>query len=150
MFGRAAVAPVCADPAASGASAAGAVRSQDLRVTGAGSDALRPMCKAYRTAVCEYRDMNRRRFLQAGPALQRDLHGFDTTILDEPGRVESPDFRSYYRAWFWSEMPNGDPDATGLACPTSGQAKACPTLPPCASTYFSLCTNMPPEPQQGS
>jgi arylsulfatase A-like enzyme len=45
---------------------------------------------------------------------QRDLHGFDTTILDESGRVESPDFRSDYRAWFWSEMPNGDPDATGL------------------------------------
>jgi arylsulfatase A-like enzyme len=45
---------------------------------------------------------------------QRSLHGFDTTILDESGRVESPDFRSDYRSWFWSETPTGDPDAAGL------------------------------------
>ncbi|HYW44745.1 MAG TPA: arylsulfatase [Bryobacteraceae bacterium] len=45
---------------------------------------------------------------------QRALHGFDRTLLDESGRVESADFRSDYRAWFWSEFPDGDPDATGL------------------------------------
>jgi arylsulfatase len=45
---------------------------------------------------------------------QRALHGFHQTILDESGRVESVDFRSDYRSWFWSEMPSGDPDATGL------------------------------------
>ena len=44
---------------------------------------------------------------------QRALHGFDQTILDESGRVESPDFRSDYRSWFWSEDPDADPDATG-------------------------------------
>ena len=45
---------------------------------------------------------------------QRALHGFDQTILDESGRVESVDFRSDYRSWFWSELPNGNPDLTGI------------------------------------
>lgn len=45
---------------------------------------------------------------------QRNLHGFHQTLLDESGRVESPDFRSDYRSWFWSEAPNLDPDATGI------------------------------------
>lgn len=45
---------------------------------------------------------------------QRNLHGFHQTLLDESGRIESPDFRSDYRAWFWSEAPGLDPDATGL------------------------------------
>ncbi len=45
---------------------------------------------------------------------QRNLHGFHQTILDESGRVESPGFRSDYRSWFASQMPGGDPDATGL------------------------------------
>ena len=45
---------------------------------------------------------------------QRHLHGFHRTILDESGRVESPDFRSDYRAWFASEAPGLDPDATGI------------------------------------
>lgn len=45
---------------------------------------------------------------------QRALHGFDRTILDESGRIESQDFRSDYRSWFWSENPDGDPDATDL------------------------------------
>jgi len=45
---------------------------------------------------------------------QRSLHGFDTTLLDESGRIESVDFRSDYRSWFWSETPASDPDATGL------------------------------------
>lgn len=45
---------------------------------------------------------------------QRNLHGFHRTILDESGRVESPDFISDYRAWFASEAPNLNPDATGI------------------------------------
>jgi arylsulfatase A-like enzyme len=45
---------------------------------------------------------------------QRTLHGFHQTILDESGRVESPGFRSDYRALFASEAPHLDPDATGI------------------------------------
>lgn len=45
---------------------------------------------------------------------QRHLHGFHQTILDESGRAESKDFRSDYRAWFASEAPNLNPDATGI------------------------------------
>lgn len=45
---------------------------------------------------------------------QRALHGFDRTILDESGRVESEDFRSDYLSWFVSESPDADPDATGI------------------------------------
>ncbi len=45
---------------------------------------------------------------------QRNLHGFHQTILDESGRIESPNFRSDYRSWFWSEAPTLDPDATGI------------------------------------
>jgi choline-sulfatase len=47
-------------------------------------------------------------------APQRNLHGFHGTLLDESGRVESPDFRSDYRSWFASQAPNLDPDATGI------------------------------------
>ncbi len=46
---------------------------------------------------------------------QRNLHGFHQTLLDESGRAESPDFRSDYRAWFWSQEPNLNPDATGIS-----------------------------------
>ena len=45
---------------------------------------------------------------------QRNLHGFHGTLLDESGRAESPAFRSDYRAWFASEAPNLNPDATGI------------------------------------
>lgn len=45
---------------------------------------------------------------------QRALHGFHQTILDESGRIQNPEFRSDYRAWFWSQAPHLDPDATGL------------------------------------
>ncbi len=45
---------------------------------------------------------------------QRNLHGFQGALLDESGRVESGDFRSDYRAWFASEAPNLNPDATGV------------------------------------
>lgn len=45
---------------------------------------------------------------------QRNPHGFHQVLLDESGRVQSPDYRSDYRSWFWSEAPNLDPDATGI------------------------------------
>jgi arylsulfatase A-like enzyme len=45
---------------------------------------------------------------------QRSLHGFHRTILDESGREESPEFRSDYRSWFFSEAPGTNPDATGI------------------------------------
>jgi choline-sulfatase len=45
---------------------------------------------------------------------QRHLHGFHQTILDESGRAESKDFRSDYRAWFATEAPNLNADATGI------------------------------------
>ena len=45
---------------------------------------------------------------------QRNTHGYQFALLDESGRVESPDFRSDYRSWFSSVAPNLDPDATGL------------------------------------
>lgn len=45
---------------------------------------------------------------------QRNAHGFHSLLLDESGRAQSPDFRSDYRSWFWSEAPGLDPDATGI------------------------------------
>jgi len=45
---------------------------------------------------------------------QRNSHGYQEMLVDESGRVESPEFRSDYRSWFWSLAPNLDPDATGL------------------------------------
>lgn len=45
---------------------------------------------------------------------QRNLHGFHRVVLDESGRAETPEFRSDYRAWFWSHAPHLDPDATGI------------------------------------
>lgn len=45
---------------------------------------------------------------------QRNAHGFHQVLLDESGRVESPEFRSDYRSWFLSESPTADPDATGV------------------------------------
>jgi arylsulfatase len=45
---------------------------------------------------------------------QRNVHGYHQAMLDESGRIESAEFRSDYRSWFWSQAPNLDPDATGL------------------------------------
>jgi len=45
---------------------------------------------------------------------QRNTHGYDAVLLDESGRAESPEFRSDYRSWFWTEAPGGNPDATGI------------------------------------
>jgi arylsulfatase A-like enzyme len=46
---------------------------------------------------------------------QRNVHGFEQALLDESGRVETPDFRSDYRSWFWSVAPDLNPDKTGLS-----------------------------------
>lgn len=45
---------------------------------------------------------------------QRADHGFHQMFLDESGRAQSPDFRSDYRSWFYSEAPHLNPDATGV------------------------------------
>lgn len=45
---------------------------------------------------------------------QRALHGFHNTIIDESGRVESPNFISDYRQWFKQVAPNLNPDETGI------------------------------------
>jgi len=45
---------------------------------------------------------------------QKSLHGFHTTLIDESGRVESPDFISDYREWFQLNAPGEDPDLTGI------------------------------------
>ena len=45
---------------------------------------------------------------------QRNRHGFETTLLDESGRVESPDFISDYRQWFKEVAPDLNPDETGI------------------------------------
>ncbi len=45
---------------------------------------------------------------------QKSLHGFYGTLVDESGRVESPDFISDYRDWFKLQAPGLDPDATGI------------------------------------
>lgn len=54
---------------------------------------------------------------------QRNGHGFHELILDEASRVETPEFRSDYRAWFASEAPGKDHDATGIT-PNDFRAKA--------------------------
>lgn len=45
---------------------------------------------------------------------QRNSHGYHQVLLDESGRIESPEYRSDYRSWFWSQAPTLDPDATGI------------------------------------
>ncbi len=45
---------------------------------------------------------------------QRTSHGYHRVVLDESSRAETPEFRSDYRAWFYSQAPNLDPDATGI------------------------------------
>lgn len=45
---------------------------------------------------------------------QRNGHGFQQMILDESGRVQHPEFKSDYRAWFDSVAPHLNPDATGI------------------------------------
>ncbi|MDH7480604.1 MAG: arylsulfatase [Armatimonadota bacterium] len=45
---------------------------------------------------------------------QRNYHGFQGALLDESGRVFSPDFISDYRKWFKEKAPDLNPDATGI------------------------------------
>jgi choline-sulfatase len=45
---------------------------------------------------------------------QKTLHGFHGTLVDESGRVETPDFISDYRRWFAETAPGQDPDALGI------------------------------------
>ena len=45
---------------------------------------------------------------------QKTLHGFHGTLIDESGRVESPNFISDYRAWFQLQAPGKNPDETGI------------------------------------
>ena len=45
---------------------------------------------------------------------QRNYHGFQDALLDESGRVWTPDFISDYRKWFKEQAPDLNPDATGI------------------------------------
>lgn len=45
---------------------------------------------------------------------QRNPHGYHQVLLDESGRTENPEFRSDYRAWFYSQAPSFNPDETGI------------------------------------
>lgn len=45
---------------------------------------------------------------------QNVLHGFETTLIDESGRVESPYFKSDYRKWFDIQAFGLNPDSTGI------------------------------------
>lgn len=48
-------------------------------------------------------------------SLQRNLHGFHQTILDESSRVETQGFESDYRKWFGEHAPTGLAyDCTGI------------------------------------
>lgn len=45
---------------------------------------------------------------------QNALHGFEATVIDESGRVESPYFMSDYRKWFNTQAFGLNPDSTGI------------------------------------
>lgn len=45
---------------------------------------------------------------------QNVLHGFEATLIDESGRVESPYFMSDYRKWFNTVAFGLNPDSTGV------------------------------------
>lgn len=47
-------------------------------------------------------------------APQRNLHGYHEALLDESGRVDTPDFVSDYRKWFAEKAPGINPDSTGI------------------------------------
>jgi len=77
-----------------------------------GGDAARPARRGYYTTAIGK--------LHYHP--QRNSHGYHQALLDESGRVLSPDFRSDYRSWFWSQAPQLDPDATGIGWNDSTQS----------------------------
>jgi arylsulfatase A-like enzyme len=45
---------------------------------------------------------------------QKSLHGFDGTLVDESGRIETDGFVSDYHDWFKHQAPGKNPNATGL------------------------------------
>lgn len=45
---------------------------------------------------------------------QNALHGFEATIIDESGRVESRYFMSDYHKWFYQRALDLNPDSTGI------------------------------------
>ena len=47
-------------------------------------------------------------------APQRNLHGYHGGLLDESGRVRTPDFESDYRKWFRQQALGLNPDSTGI------------------------------------
>lgn len=53
---------------------------------------------------------------------QHALHGFHATLVDESGRIETPDFISDYRRWFQVQAPGENPDKTGLGWNDLGAA----------------------------
>ena len=53
---------------------------------------------------------------------QKALHGFQGTLVDESGRVESPDFISDYRLWFQMQAPGLNPDSTHIGWNDHGVA----------------------------
>ena len=73
---------------------------------------------------------------------QHALHGFHATLVDESGRVESPDFISDYRRWFQLQAPGADPDRTGLGWNDTGWAtyRLPERLHPTAWTGETACT----------
>ena len=55
---------------------------------------------------------------------QNVLHGFEATIIDESGRVESPYFMSDYRKWFATQAFGMNPDSTGVEWNAHGNPKS--------------------------
>jgi arylsulfatase len=45
---------------------------------------------------------------------QKRLRGYHGLLVDESGRVETPDFVSDYRLWFKQQAPDLNPDVTGI------------------------------------
>ncbi len=45
---------------------------------------------------------------------QKKLRGYHGLLVDESGRVETPDFVSDYRLWFRQQAPDRSPDETGI------------------------------------
>ncbi|BEH00537.1 arylsulfatase [Bacteroides sedimenti] len=72
---------------------------------------------------------------------QKSLHGFHGTLIDESGRVESPDFISDYHLWFQTHAPGENPDATGIGWNDHGAAvyKLAEQLHPTVWTGQTAC-----------
>lgn len=72
---------------------------------------------------------------------QKSLHGFHATLVDESGRVESPDFVSDYREWFQLHAPGRNPDETGIGWNdhAAGTYKLDEKLHPTAWTGQTAC-----------